>query len=152
MRKIIKNLCLLLIVSIILSTVAFASDEIKVAIDDEYVKFDVPPQSINNRTMVPLRAIFEALGADVEWNNSTRTVTATRDDVVVKATIGKNVIYVDGKEKTMDVAPIAISGRTLVPARFVAEAFGCAVDWDGEEKVVYIYSNSEYEDILDIQE
>ncbi len=147
MKKNIRSFVLpLLIVALISSIVAFASNEIKVAIDGEYVKFDVPPQSINNRTMVPLRAIFEALGAEVEWNNNTQTVTAMKDDVIVKATIGSTKMYIDDVEKTMDVAPIAIGGRTLVPARFVAEAFDCDVFWSDEDYTVYIKTEDAIED------
>lgn len=141
MKKCIKvlGLCLLMM-SIMISTVAFANSEIKVAIDGEYVEFDVKPQVVNNRTMVPLRAIFEALESDVDWDNDTQTVIAKKDGVTIIATIGSTKMYIDGEERTMDVAPIIIDGRTLVPVRFVAEAFDCDVDWDGDNNAVYIYS------------
>lgn len=144
MKKIMKVLMLcMLMISVIISTVAFANSEIKVAIDGEYVEFDVQPQLINDRTMVPLRAIFEALGAEVDWDNDTQTVIAMKDDVTVTATIGSTKMYIDDEEKTMDVAPMLIGGRTLVPVRFVAEAFDCDVDWDGDNSIVYIASLEE---------
>jgi energy-coupling factor transport system ATP-binding protein len=69
-------------------------------VDGKYIDFDVPPQVINSRTMVPVRAIFEELGADVEWDNATRTVIAMKDGVIITATIGSKKIYIDGKEIT----------------------------------------------------
>lgn len=144
MKKCIKvlGLCLLMM-SIMISTVVFAGNDIKVAIDEEYVEFDVQPQLINDRTMVPLRAIFEALGAEVDWINETQTVIATKDGVTVKASIGSTEMYIDDDVRAMDVAPMLIGGRTLVPVRFVAEAFDCDVDWDGENNTVNITSGDE---------
>lgn len=142
MKKCIRNLGLIMLAMLlVLSTTVFATfaaDGIKVKINGEPVEFDVPPQLINDRTMVPLRAIFEALGAKVEWNGDTQTVTATRGDIVVVSTIGNKIMYVSGEAKTMDVAPVIISDRTLVPARFVAEAFGCFVEWESSTRTVYI--------------
>lgn len=139
MKKIMKTLMLcVLMLSVVFSNVAFASGEIKVAIDGEYVEFDVQPQLINDRTMVPLRAIFEALGAEVDWDNDTQTVIAMKDDVTVTATIGSTKMYIDDEEKIMDVAPMLLNGRTLVPVRFVAESFGCKVNWDEKENLVII--------------
>ena len=148
MKKGIKvlGLCLLMM-SIMISTIAFASnDDIKVAIDGEYVEFDVKPQLINDRTMVPLRAIFEALGADVDWINETQTVIATKDGVTVKASIGSTEMYIDDDVRTMDVAPMLIGRRTLVPVRFVAEAFACEVFWSNEDYSVYIKTENAIED------
>ena len=92
--------------------------------------------------MVPLRAIFEALGATVNWDETTKTVTAYNEISVVKCTIGNNTMYVNNVAKAIDVAPMIIEGRTLVPARFVAEGFNCDVRWDAEKMTVYIISKS----------
>lgn len=88
--------------------------------------------------MVPLRAIFEGLGTTVEWNDSTQTVTAYNETTIVKATIGEYTMNVNGTAKSIDVPPMLVNDRTLVPARFVAEAFDCDVDWDGNTQTVYI--------------
>lgn len=139
MKKILKNLGLVLIAaSLMLSITAFAANDISVRINGEPLSFDVPPQLINDRTMVPLRTIFEALGAQVDWNSTTRTVTATRGDTVVVSTIGSKTMYINGSARTMDVAPVIVNDRTLVPARFVAEAFDCYVEWEGSTRTVYI--------------
>ena len=136
--KTMKKIISLLLVFAMLALPAMASREIKVMVDGRYIDFDVPPQVINSRTMVPVRAIFEELGADVEWDNATRTVIAMKDEVIITATIGEKKMYIDGKERVMDVAPTIVGGRTLVPARFVAEALGCDVQWDGDEYLVEI--------------
>ena len=81
-----------------LSLLSFAADNIKVMLDDEYITFDVEPQIIEGRTMVPLRAIFEAMGAEIEWDGDTQTVAAVKDETVVVAVIGSNIIYVNDEE------------------------------------------------------
>lgn len=115
-------------------------NSIYVILDGNQIEFDVEPMLIGGRTMVPLRAIFEALGATVLWDEATRTVSAYNEAYYVKATIDKQDMYVNGQVRQMDIAPMIIEGRTLVPARFVAEAFNCQVDWDGAKKTVFISS------------
>lgn len=149
MKKFIKVIVgILVLLSFVMSLCSLASDEIQVSIDGEYVEFDVAPKILNDRTMVPFRAIFEALGAEVDWDSATKTVIATKDSVVVTATIGNREMYINGEEKMMDVAPVIIDNRTLVPVRFVAEAFDCDVDWDGDNNAVYIYSVVDSEEPL----
>jgi hypothetical protein len=114
------------------------ADDIAVRLDGRYLAFDVPPQMISGRTMVPLRAIFEALGATVNWNQAAQTVTATRGDVTVSLTIGSNVLLRNGQEIPLDVPAQVVSGRTLVPTRAVAESFGAGVNWDGPARTVVI--------------
>ncbi len=121
-------------------------DAIKVMINTQLVNFDVEPQLINDRTMVPMRKIFENVGAKVEWDEATQTVTATRlvsdnwgiEETTVQLTIGSNKIKINGVEKEMDVAPIVINDRTLVPVRFISEALGAKVDWIDEKQLVKI--------------
>ena len=100
--------------------------------------FDVPPQIINDRTMVPLRAIFEEMGASVDYNNDTKTVTATKDGTVVKLTIGDTSPTVNGAVVALDQPGLIVDGRTLAPLRFVAEAFGGTVEWDGATRTATI--------------
>lgn len=128
------------IAAVLMSTVSAYCDDndIKVIIDGTAVGFDVPPQIINGRTLVPVRAIFEALGAEVEWNGEQQTVTASNGGTVVKMTIGVNTIDVNSETVVLDVPPQIINNRTLVPARAVAESFSADVSWDGEKRVVNI--------------
>lgn len=134
-----RILALILCAIMFLSVSAIAAEgEVSVVVNGNAVAFDVKPQIINDRTMVPLRAIFEALGATVEWDDATKTVSAYNEEVLVTATIGVNEITVNGKVLTTDVAPCIVESRTLVPARFVAEAFGCDVNWDANTRTVHI--------------
>ena len=88
---------------------------------------DAAPYVANNRTYVPFRALGEALGAEVEWDNDARTVTYTLGKTEVVMTIGETTYTVNGEEKTMDVAPEITNDRTYVPVRFVGEALGFKV-------------------------
>ena len=96
------------------------------------------PALINSRTLVPLRSIFEAMGADVEWDGTTRTATAKRDGVTVKIQIGANEIYKNGSAISVDVPAQLLNSRTMVPARVIAEAFGADVKWNANGKTVLI--------------
>lgn len=139
MKKIIAFIVTLFLAACLLFSVS-AADKITVMLDGSEIKFDVPPQIISGRTMVPIRAIFEALGAEVEWNDTTKTVTATIDDYVVECTINSKVMTVCGEKVEMDVSPVIIQGRTLMPARFAAEAFDCKVGWADPIKTAFITS------------
>lgn len=138
--KLHKITSLILAMILLISSVAFAANEIRVMLDDEYIKFDVAPQIVNGRTMVPLRAIFEAMGADIEWDGDTSTVAAIKDETVVVAVIGSEIMYVNDDEKIIDVPPMIVGGRTLVPVRFITEAFGYEVSWDSKNRRVIISS------------
>lgn len=117
----------------------FANDTIYVAIDGNYVEFDVEPQIINGRTMVPIRAIFEKMGATVEWNSATNSAVCRKEDNVVVMTVNSMDMYINNQLTRMDVSPVIVGGRTLAPARYVAEAFGARVEWDGVNSTVRIY-------------
>lgn len=88
---------------------------------------DASPIIKDNRTFVPFRALAEAFGADVAYDEATKSVTAELNGVKVVMIIGSSTYTVDGKEKTADVAPYVSNGRTMVPVRFAAEAFGSKV-------------------------
>jgi len=116
----------------------FGTDEIWVILDGKRLFFDVPPMIISDRTVVPLRVIFEALDAKVDWDNDSKTVTAKKDDTVVTLKIGDTSPLINGEAVTIDQPGVIVDGRTLVPLRFVAESFGVAVDWDGATRTVTI--------------
>jgi len=135
MKKLV-SVFLVLVFIFSMTSIVFA--EIRVTLDGAPIAFDVPPQTINDRTMVPLRAIFEALNANIDWNDNTQTVTATRDGVVVVMRVGDPVINVAGNSVTLDVPPQIVNDRTLVPARAVAESFGVNVDWNSGTQTVIL--------------
>jgi len=116
-----------------------ASDgRIAIWLDGKSLKLDVAPEVKNERTMVPIRAVAEALGADVEWVQDKQQVVMTRAGVTVTMTLDSTAASIDDKTVEMDVAPYATNGRTLIPARYVAEFFGQKVDWDGPSRRVLI--------------
>jgi N-acetylmuramoyl-L-alanine amidase len=114
----------------------------KVYFNNNQLIFDVDPIIDNDRTLVPLRAIFEAMGAIVDWNQATKTVTAIKDNTMVVLTIGSTQPTVNGQIWPLDVPAKIIQDRTLAPLRFVGEAFGGTVNWDSATRTVYITSNN----------
>ena len=139
-----KALSLVLMLIMTLCSFGFAAygsaETIHVYIDGNLQTFDVAPQIINDRTMVPLRAIFEAFGAAVLWDDATQTVNAKKGDTEVVLAIGNISPTVNGKVVTLDQAAIISYGRTLAPLRFVGEAFGGNVLWDDATSTVKITS------------
>ena len=118
------------------------ADRIDVFYNDEIVNFDVEPIIENDRTLVPLRAIFETMGCAVYYSidNGKQIVSARRANDSLLLTIGENKMYFNGKEITLDVPAKIKDGRTLVPLRAISEAFECEVHWYGDTKTIYIYS------------
>ncbi len=112
----------------------------KVYLDNKLLSFEVPAIIENGRTLVPLRAIFEAMGAQVDWNDSTRTVVATKTGTRVILPLGSTTPTVNGETWKLEVPAKIKNDRTLAPLRFVGEAFGGKVNWDEATKTVYITS------------
>lgn len=135
MKKLLLSLPALMLVSSI-STIN--AQDITVKVNGEAVTFDQPPMIQDERTLVPLRAIFEAMGASVEWDQETQTVTASRSSDTVSLTIGSSMLYKNNEAVMLDVPAQIVNERTLVPARAVAESFGALVDWNGETQTVVI--------------
>ena len=125
---------------------------VTVVVDGTIVDFDVAPQIENGRIIVPLRAVFEIMGAVVEWDNDTQTVTATKGDTVVVLTIGDICPTVNGEIVEIDQPAIIVSDRTLAPLRFVAEAFGGDVEWDGDLRAAFITIPKETEEVTEPNE
>ncbi len=140
-----RKLCFLLTFIFIFSIIplANAADTAKVTVDGKTLQTDVPPTIVQGRTLVPLRAIFEALGADVEWDGSTQTVIGVKDTTEVKLTIGNTRATVNGNAMILDVPATIINGRTLVPARFIAESIGCSVDWNSNTRTAIINTSNQ---------
>ncbi len=137
-----KAVLLLLAVGILIPfpQAGASSLEITVLLDGLPVQFDVPPQIINGRTLVPFRFIAEALNINVEWDGITRTVSAKDGGTHVLLQINNEAAQVNGVPFILDVPPVIINGRTLIPLRFFGEAYGCRVDWDAETRTVRIAS------------
>ena len=99
----------------------------EIVINDTVKTIDSEPMIQNDRTYVPFRALAEAFGAEVAYDEATQAVTAKLNGTTVVMTIGSATYTVNGEEKTMDVAPFINGSRTMVPVRFAAEAFGIKV-------------------------
>jgi hypothetical protein len=94
--------------------------------------------TVANRTMVPIRFISENMGAKVGWSQDERIVTIKSNNQEIKITIGSRIAYVNGQQRTLDVSPVVVSGRTFVPIRFVSENLGANVKWESTARKVII--------------
>ena len=134
-----KVLAFIMALSLSLGAVpAYAA--ISLSIDGRELQTDVPPVIVDGRTLVPVRAIFESFGASVMWDDATKTVTADRSGEIISLTLNSDTAYVNGQSYTLDVPAQSVDGRTMVPARFVAEQFDCDVLWDSVTQSVIITS------------
>jgi len=101
---------------------------------------DVPPTIMNNRTLVPFRAIAEALGVSVTWHAESRSILASGQGKSLQLVLDQTTALVNGASRQMDVAPQLVRNRTMVPARLFAEAFGATVTWDAPTRTAYVRS------------
>ena len=129
MKKFLSMLLVVVMTISMISVSGVMAADINVTIDGNAQNYDVMPVIENGRTLVPMRAIFEALGAEIKWDDSTKTVTGTKGDVSVVLTIGNTLAKVNDKEVTLDVPAKIVSDRTMVPVRFISESLGCTVNW-----------------------
>jgi len=125
------------------TTLVLQIDSQEAILDGAKITLDVPPQIISGRTMVPIRVISEGMGAEVSWDGSEKRIDITLTSLdgtkrVVKMWINKTTAEIDGESVTLDSPPTILSGRTLVPVRFISEAFGASVNWNQEERAVTI--------------
>lgn len=118
--------------------VAQAASAIKVKVDGHNLAVNQPPVIKNGRMLVPMRAIFEALGARVTWNQANKTATAVQGSTTIVLTIGQKTAKVNQASKALDEAAQIISGRTMVPVRFVSESLGAKVIWNGHANTVAV--------------
>lgn len=125
-----------------MTVLCFGSD-ISITVDGNVLETDTPAQIVDGRTLVPLRAIFEAIGAEVGWNSEEKSVTAIKDGTSIYMKIDEKTFTVNGDEKTLDVPAAIIDGRTMVPARAVSESLGCSVEWNAATKTVAVSTKSE---------
>jgi len=110
----------------------------QVQLNGQPLATSVAPVQFNGRTLVPMRDIFEALGANVQWNGLTRGITAQKDTTAINLQINNHVALINGRNLMLDQAPILYRGATMVPLRFVSEALGAQVQWNGAIRLVSI--------------
>ncbi len=118
---------------------AHASDSIKVVLNGEEIDFnDQQPITIDGRTLVPVRAVFDAFGMEVSWDEATETVIAIKEGKTIQLTIDSETAFVDDEPLNLDVPAIIENERTLVPLRFISESLNMEVEWDEETETVII--------------
>lgn len=149
-----KKIFLLFVILMMMVTIVYAANPIAVQLNGEYIDFKdeqgntVNPEMINSRTMVPMRKIFEVVGANVEWDGAERKITATTENKIIVLQINNNSATVQDKkteeidEIVLDSAPVILNNRTMVPVRFIAESLERQVGWDNENRTVIIIDYS----------
>ncbi len=144
-----KKISLLLIMTLVCSLLVFpvgAQEDITVLVDGKPVVFDVDPIMKEDRVFIPLRAVGEALGAYVEWDEEAQSVAIGKGGTLQYLTLNEKTSSVindfEKKEVTLDVAPFTINDRTLVPVRYIAEGFHAEVDWENDTNTVIITSHN----------
>lgn len=138
--KFFKKLTALFLACILcIGATAFAQNsKVTVELNGEPIVFDVEPKIVNDRTMVPLRAIAEALDAFVFWNETDRSVLFSKGDMVAMLQIGNPKLFLNNDSLELDSPPVIVSDRTLVPLSVISESFGATVAWDDATKTVSI--------------
>ncbi|WP_339267133.1 copper amine oxidase N-terminal domain-containing protein [Paenibacillus sp. FSL R5-0470] len=143
MKKLwISILVVLVAIPMMFQSSVKAATPISIIIDGVRLSTDQAPVMVNGRTMVPLRAIFEAFNATIKWNQKAQTVTATKDDTTIMLKIGSKTATINNKAVTLDVPGLNLKGRTMVPTRFVSEALGHEVGWNPKTQVVTITTSA----------
>lgn len=136
--KILLSASLIAAMTFASSVPAFASKDfpttnppVTVHVDGKYVSTDVKPYISNGRTYLPLRAAAETMGANVVWDQTSRTATVTKDGTVICCTVDSTVYTINGVSQYADAAPQIVEGRTMLPIRPISEALGGTLYWDG---------------------
>lgn len=152
MKKFMRLLTLALTLTLAFSATCFAAEDISVDVAVDGIVLEDKGIAINGRTLVPVRGICEALGADVFWNGEDQSVTVAKVIYTISSSgeydveyrdirmvIGQTEVRVNGLIYTpLDVGPQVIDGKTMIPARAVSEWLGAAVVWNGETQTVEI--------------
>lgn len=138
-----RLLCILVI--LIFSVPVFAAEisavsrqEVLVYLEDEKIEFDNPPVISGGRILAPVRRISEALGAEISWNDQSKTAKILSSDRSISFCIGQKTMVINGDETEIDVAAEIIGGRTFVPMRALAEALEFEVEWFDDTKTAFL--------------
>jgi len=111
---------------------------ISVILNGKELSFEQPPYIENGITMVPMRAIFEALGASVNFDPRTKAITSAKNGKTITLNIGSDIAFINSRSKSIGVRVKSLNGLAMVPLRFVSEAFGAKVEYNGIEKIITI--------------
>lgn len=119
------------------------TDNLVINLNNELLAFDVHAKLVNDRTMVPLRFLFEKLSAKVTWNEETQEIKIEKNNNVIVFKIDSKTAVVNGQEKSLDVSPYIENDKTMIPIRFLTENLGYKVQWNDETATVDISTISE---------
>lgn len=142
-----KKLLMVLSTAVVAASIVVttsANDDISILVNGETIECDQAPVIVDGRTLVPVRAIAETVGAEVDWDGETKTATVDTAVATVALTIGSDQMVLTNKatsveaSATIDVPAQIINGRTMLPIRAISESLGLEVDWDAENRDVII--------------
>jgi hypothetical protein len=137
-ERIVGRLLCALALTALLSLPALAAD-ISVSVDGQPVPFAGQKPALRAGTvLVPLRGVFEKLGASVSYDAPTKRVIAVKGETTVVLAIGSDTAYINGKSQTLLLPASVMAGSTMVPLRFVSEALGAQVKWQRDKQAVEI--------------
>lgn len=138
---IITLICLLSCSTTVLAYSDYETN-VSVFVDGTPLEMDTVPIIVNDRALVPIRAISEKLNYNVGWNNEHQLVSISNNSKNIFLQIGSQLVHVNDVEHEIDVAPLIHNNRTYVPIRFVTETLNCIVDWDEATESVLVYTNN----------
>ncbi|HEY3314927.1 MAG TPA: N-acetylmuramoyl-L-alanine amidase [Bacillota bacterium] len=150
LRRVIAAALSALMVAVILSSssaIAAAAPKIKIVINGTVIPSDTAPSVQSGRVLVPLRVISEYLGATVAYEAKTKTVTAALNGTTISLRLGEKKATVNKAVVSLEVAATAVSGHTIVPLRFIGQAFGASVNWDAKSNSVIIRRDGTVSDL-----
>lgn len=127
---------------------AISIPPVGLVIDGVSLTLDVPPQIIKGRMLVPLRGLFETLGATVAWEPKAQTITIVFGDKTIILQAGKLNVTVNNAVQILDVSPMIVNGRVLVPLRFLSENLAANVEWISSTRTVKIISKKIVQAVL----
>jgi len=142
-KPLFRNMALTLALIVALASIPFtaaAASPITVILDGQRLSFDVPPQVINGSTMIPYSALTKKLGATLSADAKAKKLTVKRGSTTVVLTVNSSTAVINGKSVSLDAKVVEKNGRTLVPLRFLGEAFGLWVNWNNSTKTVNLES------------
>ena len=145
MKKRVLSLCMAAALLVTAVPVMAEESDVTISVDGVNVEFsDQKPVIKENRTLVPVRGVLEAMGVDVTWDESTKTIGMSKGDKTATLVIGSDTLMIGNSEKvTLDVAPEIIGERTMLPIRAAAEAFDAEVGWDDSSRTITITTAKE---------
>lgn len=141
-KKFTVGIAMLAVIVFTLSYAVFAAYDVKILVDGKVLECAQPPVIRDGTTLVPMRDVFEGLGASVEWNGDTRSASGTYNNTKLTVYADNGKILKNGEELKLTATPIIVNDRLLIPLRAVAEAFGYSVMWRGEDYTVSISTDA----------